>query len=160
MRSSRCRRDCGGRAEGRPEPGIRRSVCEAEVMNSIQIADQTFVAAAGARVGAAVADRSNWRRWWPDLRLQVVEDRAEKGIRWAVTGALTGTMEVWLDPSLDGVVLHYFLHAEPTGLAAWQLAKLNLAKMTHRRRVAGKIMAFEVKKTLERSRPIGVSPVA
>jgi len=69
-------------------------------------------------------------------------------------------MEVWLDPSLDGVVLHYFLHAEPTGLAAWQLAKLNLAKMTHRRRVAGKIMAFEVKKTLERSRPVGVSPVA
>lgn len=130
-----------------------------DAMYSIQIADQTFVAADGARVGAAVADRSNWRRWWPDLRLQVVEDRAEKGIRWAVTGALTGTMEIWLEPSLDGVVLHYFLHAEPTGVAAWQLAKLNLAKMTHRRRVAGKKMAFEVKTTLERSRPVGVSPV-
>jgi hypothetical protein len=138
------------------------SVCEAELMNSIQIADQTFVAADGARVAAAVADESNWRRWWPDLRLEVVEDRADKGIRWAVTGALTGTMEVWLEPlkdGLDGVVLHYFLHAEPTGLAAWQLAKLNLAKMTHRRRVAGKKMAFGVKTTLERSRPVGVSPV-
>jgi hypothetical protein len=56
-------------------------------------------------------------------------------------------------------VLHYFLHAEPSGLAAWQLAKLNLPKMTHRRRVAGKKMAFEVKATLERSRPVGVSPV-
>jgi hypothetical protein len=137
-------------------------MCEAEPMNSIQIADETFVAADGARVGAAVADRSSWRRWWPDLRLQVVEDRAEKGIRWTVTGALTGTMEVWLEPmmeGLDGVVLHYFLHAEPTGLPAWELAKLNLAKMTHRRRVAGKIMAFEVKTTLERSRPVGVSPV-
>ena len=137
-------------------------MCEAEPMNSIQIADDTFVAADGARVGAAVADRSSWRRWWPDLRLQVVEDRAEKGIRWTVTGALTGTMEVWLEPmmeGLDGVVLHYFLHAEPTGLPAWELAKLNLAKMTHRRRVAGKIMAFEVKTTLERSRPVGVSPV-
>ncbi len=131
-------------------------------MNSIQIADDTFVAADGALVGAAVADRSSWRRWWPDLRLQVIEDRAEKGIRWAVTGALTGTMEVWLEPmmeGLDGVVLHYFLHAEPTGQAAWQLAKLNLAKLTHRRRVAGKIMAFEVKTTLERSRPVGISPV-
>jgi hypothetical protein len=125
-------------------------------MNSIQIADETFVAADGAQVGAAVADRS---RWWPDLRLQVVEDRAEKGIRWTVTGALTGTMEVWLEPSLDGVVLHYFLHAEPTGLPAWQLAKLNLAKITHRRRVAGKMMAFELKTTLERSRPVGVAPV-
>ena len=131
-------------------------------MNSIQVADETFVAADGALVGAAVADESSWRRWWPDLRLQVVENRAEKGIRWAVTGALTGTMEIWLEPltdGVDGVVLHYFLHAEPTGMAAWQLAKLNLAKMTHRRRVAGKKMAFEVKTTLERSRPVGVSPV-
>ena len=137
-------------------------MCEAEPMNSIQIADETFVAADGARVGAAVANRSSWRRWWPDLRLQVVEDRAEKGIRWTVNGALTGTMEVWLEPmmeGLDGVVLHYFLHAEPTGLPAWELAKLNLAKMTHHRRVAGKKMAFEVKTTLERSRPVGVSPV-
>ena len=128
-------------------------------MNSIQIADQTYIAAAGARVGAALADPSCWRRWWPDLWLEVVEDRADKGIRWVVTGALTGTMEVWLEPSMDGVVLHYFLHAEPTGLAAWQMAKLNLATLTHRRRVAGKKMAFEVKRTLERSRPVGVSPV-
>lgn len=133
------------------------SICEAGAMNSIQIADETYIAADGAQVGAAIADRSKWSRWWPDLRLQVTEDRAEKGIRWAVTGALTGTMEVWLEPSLDGVVLHYFLHAEPSGVAAWQLAKLNLAKMTHRRRVAGKNMAFEVKTALEASRPIGVS---
>ncbi|MBW0014766.1 polyketide cyclase / dehydrase and lipid transport [Mycobacterium sp.] len=131
-------------------------------MNSIQIADQTYIAADAARVGAAVADPACWRRWWPDLRLDVVEDRADKGIRWSVTGALTGTMEIWLEPQrdgLDGVVLHYFLHAEPTGVAAWQLAKLNLAKMTHRRRVAAKKMAFEVKRTVERSRPVGVSPV-
>lgn len=128
-------------------------------MNSIQIADETYVAADGARVGAAIADQSKWRRWWPDLRLEVTEDRGEKGIRWTVTGALTGTMEVWLEPSLDGVVLHYFLHAEPSGVAAWELAKLNLAKMTHRRRVAGKKMAFEVKTALEESRPIGVSPL-
>jgi hypothetical protein len=128
-------------------------------VSSIQVADEMFVAADGALVGAAVGDRAKWRRWWPDLNLQVVEDRAEKGIRWAVTGALTGTMEIWLEPTLDGVTLHYFLLAEPTGVAAWQLAKMNLAKMTHRRRVAGKKMAFEVKTTLERSRPVGVSPV-
>lgn len=131
-------------------------------MFSIQIADQTYVAADGARVGAALADRSSWLRWWPDLRLQVTEDRADKGIRWTVSGTLTGTMEVWLEPQtggLDGVVLHYFLHAEPTGAAAYQLARMNLAKMTHRRRVAGKNMAFEVKTTLEKSRLVGVSPV-
>ena len=47
-------------------------------------------------------------------------------------------MEVWLEPSLDGVILHYFLHAEPAGAAAWELAKMNLAKLNHQRRVAGK----------------------
>jgi len=129
-------------------------------VHSIQVADETFIAADAARVGAAIADPASWRRWWPDLRLQVVEDRAEKGIRWAVTGALAGTMEIWLEPTLDGVLLHYFLHAEPSGAAAWQLARMNLARMTHRRRVAGKKMAFEVKETVERSRPLGVSPVA
>lgn len=129
-------------------------------MNSIQIADETFVAADPAEVGRAVADSAGWRRWWPDLRLTVVEDRAEMGQRWTVAGALTGTMEVWLEPVLDGVVLHYFLHAEPSGVAAWQLAKMNLAKLNHRRRVAGKKMAFELKSRLEAARPVGVSRLA
>jgi hypothetical protein len=69
-------------------------------------------------------------------------------------------MEVWLDPALDGVVLHYFLHAEPAGAAAWQLHRMKLAKLNHRRRVAGKRMAFEVKRTLEQSRPLGLSRLA
>lgn len=133
-------------------------ICEAVGMNSIQVADETFVAASPAAVGRTVADRASWRRWWPDLRLEVVEDRADKGVRWTVTGPLTGTMEIWLEPVLDGVLLHYFLHAEPSGVAAWQLAKMNLAKLTHRRRVVGKRMAFEVKCTLEASRPVGVAP--
>ena len=129
-------------------------------MNSIQIADETFVAADPFEVGRAIGDPASWRRWWPDLLLTVVEDRQDKGHRWTVAGALTGTMEIWLEPVLDGVVLHYFLHAEPSGAAAWQLAKMNLAKMNHRRRVAGKNMAFEVKRTLEATRPVGVSRLA
>lgn len=126
-------------------------------MYSIQVADQTFVAAAPAAVGNAVRDAASWRRWWPDLLLEVVEDRADKGVRWTVAGALTGTMEVWLEPMLDGAILNYFLHAEPAGAAAWQLARMNLAKMTHQRRVAGKKMAFEVKAVLEATRPLGGS---
>ncbi|ORB27581.1 SRPBCC family protein [Mycolicibacterium parafortuitum] len=129
-------------------------------MNSIQIADETFIAADPVEVGAVVADRSRWSRWWPDLRLEVVEDRGEAGQRWKVTGALTGTMEVWLEKVLDGVVLHYFLHAEPSGASAAELAKMNLPKMNHRRRVAGKDMAFEIKQALEAGRPVGVSRLA
>jgi hypothetical protein len=128
-------------------------------VHSVQIADETYVAADPVRIGATVGDPSNWRRWWPDLRLEVTQDRGSQGVRWAVAGPLTGTMEIWLEPMLGGALLHYFLHAEPSGLAPSQLARRNLAKMTHRRRVAGKKMAFEVKTTLERSRPVGVSPV-
>ena len=127
-------------------------------MSSIQVADETFVAASPDAVGSAVGDRASWRRWFSDLALQVVEDRADKGVRWTVSGPLTGTMEVWLEPMLDGVLLHYFLHAEPAGAGPAELARMDLAAITHRRRVAGKRMAFAVKNTLEAGRPVGVGP--
>lgn len=130
-------------------------MCEALSMSSIHVADQTFVAAAGKYVSGAIGDPDRWRRWWPDLRLTVTEDRAEKGIRWAVSGSLDGTMEVWLEPSLDGVILHYFLHAEPRG----GTAGLDLAAVDRRRRVAGKAMAFDVKRELEKGRAAGEPPV-
>ena len=127
-------------------------------VSSIQVADETFVAASPELVGAAVGDRAAWRRWFSDLRLEVVEDRADKGVRWTVSGPLTGTMEIWLEPMLDGVLLHYFLHAEPSAASAGDPAKLDFAGMTHRRRVAGKRMAFEIKNVLEAGRPVGVGP--
>jgi hypothetical protein len=127
-------------------------------MHSIQVADETFVAAGGAAVGAAIADQARWRRWWPDLRLTVVEERGPAGIRWKVNGPLTGTMEVWLEAMLDGVVLHYFMHAEPSGVSGFDVAKMDLPKLNHLRRVAGKKMAFEIKAELERDRPVGVAP--
>ncbi len=126
-------------------------------MNSIQVADQTFIAADPADIGRAISNPADWRRWWPDLQLNVVEERGEKGIRWTAAGAVTGTMEVWLEPALDGAILHYFLHAEPTGVSAAQAAKLNLAKLNHARRIAGKRFAFGVKQRLEATRPVGES---
>jgi hypothetical protein len=125
-------------------------------MNSVQIADETFVCADPADVGRAVADPAGWRRWWPDLRLTVVEDRGPAGQRWTVAGGLTGTMEVWLETMMDGVILHYFLHAEPPG----DRTQPDLAKLNHNRRVAGKRMAFEIKTRLEAQRPVGVSRLA
>jgi hypothetical protein len=120
-------------------------------VSSIQVADQTFVAGAPARVAELIASPSKWRQWWPDLILDVREDRAEKGIRWSVGGRLIGTMEIWLDPSLDGVILHYFLHAE----AAPAHPLRDLAAANRQRRVAGKRMSFEVKARIEAGRPAG-----
>ncbi|MCX5045951.1 polyketide cyclase / dehydrase and lipid transport [Aldersonia sp. NBC_00410] len=120
-------------------------------MSSIQVADQTFVAGAPERVAEAIASPSKWRAWWPGLRLEVREDRAEKGIRWSVAGTLTGTMEVWLEPSLDGVILHYFLHADPSP----DRQVRDLAAANREWRVAGKRMSFEVKGRIEAGRAAG-----
>ncbi len=80
------------------------------------------------------------------------EDRADKGIRWTVSGALTGTMEVWLEPSLDGVILHYFLHAEPAASVR------DLVAANRARRVAGKKRSLEIKAPLEAGRAAGEPP--
>ena len=75
-------------------------------------------------MAAAFADPRAWRRFWPDLELEVYADRGDEGLRWTVRGALVGTMEVWLEPVLDGTLLHYFLRADlaarraPPGTAA------------------------------------------
>ncbi|MFD4182026.1 polyketide cyclase / dehydrase and lipid transport [Rhodococcus sp. NPDC058514] len=127
-------------------------------MSSIQVSDQTFIAAPPESVAESLGVVSKWRRWWPDLRIAVREDRGEKGIRWTVAGPLTGTMEVWLEPELDGTIVHYFLHAEPTGAGPAELAKLDLGALIRARRVAGKVMAFETKRELEAGRPAGEAP--
>ncbi len=109
------------------------------------------MAAPGELVAQAFASPERWRRWWPDLNLTVTEDRGEKGIRWAVRGGVLGTMELWLEPVLDGVIVHYFLHAESAGTD-------ELAAQQHRRRVAGRAMTFELKRELEAGRSAGEAP--
>jgi hypothetical protein len=75
------------------------------------LADDTFVAAAPAAVARLVADPRRWSLWWPDLGLTVARDRGRDGIQWTVSGALTGTAEIWLEPFGDGTVLHFYLRA-------------------------------------------------
>jgi hypothetical protein len=85
----------------------------------VDLVDETFVVAAPETVAAVVHDPARWTRWWPDLDLTVFMDRGTAGIRWSVTGALHGSTEIWLEPVLDGVVLHYFLRADDgLGVAA------------------------------------------
>jgi hypothetical protein len=79
------------------------------------VADDTFVAAAPDVLAAAVHDEAAWGRWWPDLHPVVTRDRGLKGLQWSVTGALVGSMEIWLEPWGDGVVLHWYLRADHAG---------------------------------------------
>ena len=88
-------------------------VALAGIVGTVEIADDTFIAAAPSVVASAVADVESWRRWWPDLELVVTRDRGVQGLVWSVRGPLSGTMEIWLEPVADGVVLHYLVRADP-----------------------------------------------
>ena len=125
------------------------------------MADEAFVAAAASLAGEVVGNRARWREWWPDLTLDVVEDRGNEGVRWRVSGPVTGTMEIWCEKCMDGFVLHYYMHAEPvaplpTDPREWmdEVAELNRV-----RRIAGKNMAFTVKRLLEGERAPGAPAV-
>ena len=76
--------------------------------------DETFVVVDPATLAARLRDPSVVRRAWPGLELVVFMDRGDQGIRWSITGDLVGSCEIWLEPFGDGVIVHYFLRADPT----------------------------------------------
>jgi hypothetical protein len=122
----------------------------------VDVIDETFLAVPPGIVAAAFADPGTWRRFWPDLRLEVYADRGEEGLRWTVRGALVGTMEIWLEPVLDGTVLHYFLRADlPPGPTA---RRGRLAREKTRRQLAAKAVALDLKAVLEDGRKPGCPP--
>jgi hypothetical protein len=120
----------------------------------VDIVDETFLVVPPKIVASAFADPASWRRYWPDLTLSVYLDRGDEGLRWTVRGALVGTMEVWLEPVLDGTVLHYFLRADP----AARLAGRDVDRERRRRQLAAKRIALELKSVLEDGRAPGCPP--
>jgi len=127
---------------------------------SVDVLDETFVAVPPAVLAAELAVPGRWRTLWPDLELRVVTDRGDAGVRWTVTGALVGSMEVWLEPVLDGTVLHYFLRADPAGpdgTPAPAPARKGAAEARRRQRAA-KAIAFAWKARLEAGRAPGEPP--
>ncbi|HEY3710128.1 MAG TPA: polyketide cyclase / dehydrase and lipid transport [Amycolatopsis sp.] len=127
---------------------------------ALDLVDETFIVVPPSTVAAAFADPAAWRRYWPDLHLKVYTDRGDKGLRWTVTGALVGTMEVWLEPVLDGTVLHYFLRATPTGPggAPRELNLRELRREFDRRARAAKELTLGLKDVLEDGREPGIPP--
>jgi hypothetical protein len=81
------------------------------VRHALDIADDTFVVATPAAVAALVRDPACWSTWWPDLVPTVTRDRGLAGVQWLVRGTVLGSMEVWLEPWGDGVVVHWYLRA-------------------------------------------------
>jgi hypothetical protein len=131
-------------------------------MPSVDVVDEMFLAVAPERVAAEFAQPSRWPQLWPDLQLEVVTDRGVQGLRWTVQGALVGSMEVWLEPVLDGTVLHYFLRADPAGPdgTPCPAPPRRGAAEARRRQRAAKAIAFACKDRLEAGRAPGEPPEA
>lgn len=87
-------------------------------MHVVDLVDETFLAVPNELLADVVADEQRWRQWWPNRRLEVFMDRGLKGQRWAVAGDLVGSAEIWLEEYRDGVIVHYYLRADPGSDAA------------------------------------------
>lgn len=125
----------------------------------LDVVDETFLAVPPKLVAAVFAEPTAWRRFWPDLVLEVYADRGDQGLRWTVRGALVGTMEVWLEPMLDGTLLHYFLRADLTRAPARRSRRpKDVRRELTRRQLAAKSLAFELKSVLEDGRAPGCPP--
>ncbi|WP_156758324.1 polyketide cyclase / dehydrase and lipid transport [Actinokineospora pegani] len=123
-------------------------------MPHVDVVDETFIVAPPATVAAVFADPAAWRRLWPDLRLAAYADRGEEGVRWTVAGPLTGTMEVWLEPVLDGTLLHYFLRADLPAPADDRAGE----RERRARQLAAKAVGLGLKAVLEDGRAPGEPP--
>lgn len=129
-------------------------------MPSVDVVDETFVAVPPEVLVTEFAQPTRWPVLWPDLDLRVVTDRGVAGLRWTVTGALVGSMEVWLEPVLDGTLLHYFLRADPAGPGGFPAPTTPRkgAAEAQRRQRAAKAIAFACKDRLEAGRAPGEPP--
>ncbi len=123
-------------------------------MPDLDLVDETFIAVPPKVVATVFAEPAAWRRFWPDLVLELYADRGDEGMRWTVRGAAVGTMEVWLEPMLDGTVLHYFLRVDLPNASKPRA----LRRERTRRQLAAKALSLGLKAQLENGRAPGLPP--
>lgn len=154
---------------GRNEPGRRwtgpgNSTRDTGPVPSIDLLDESFLVADPARVAAEFGDPARWPAWWPGLRLTVFMDRGAAGFRWTVTGDVVGSTEIWLEPFGDGVIMHYFLRADPTRPGSdteplsgspWRVRR-GARRAARRQAAAFKRHSWALKDALERGRAPGM----
>lgn len=73
---------------------------------------RAFVALPPRRLREQIEQQSVTALLFDELKLILTEDRADKGWRWQVDSPFRGSAEIWLEPALDGCVLHAFLRAD------------------------------------------------
>jgi len=127
-------------------------------MAAIDLVDETFIAASPDLVARVVADRRRWVEWWPDLELRVFMDRGSKGIRWSVSGGYVGSMEIWLEPCIDGVILHYYLRIDLGSGEMGSRRAVDRARASRAR--AWKAEVWRLKDELEATRAPGAGAAA
>ncbi len=134
-------------------------------MPGVDLVDETFVVVDRARIAGVVADPGRWRAWWPDLQLVVFMDRGLDGIRWSVTGELVGSCELWLEAFGDGVLVHYYLRAEPTVPGSTTQARVlpdsargrrEIDRLRRRHAMAWKRAVWALKDEMEGDRAVGL----
>ena len=110
-------------------------------MPFIDTSDEVFVVASPCSIADHVKDSRRLSAWFPGVVLSVIEDRGCAGMRWAATGAVSGTAEIWIEPVMDGAVIHTFLRGEVATSKPWPLTV--------------KKAAFSIKDALEAGRVAG-----
>lgn len=122
-------------------------------MPEIDVVDSTWIDVRPGSLAAVVAEPANWRRWWPDLVLQVEEWRGRKGMRWFVRsardGTLAGSMEIWLQDIEEGTIVHYFLRLDGTRRP---LRRSERARLAHHYRVRTKRVFWALSDRLDPGR--------
>jgi len=84
-------------------------------MPMVDLIDETFLVCMPSSAATAVHEPKRWAAWWPDLALVVFMDRGELGLRWSAVGDPVGSVEIWLEPLGDGVLLLHYLRLDPLG---------------------------------------------
>lgn len=137
-------------------------------MPAVDLVDETYIVAEPAVLAAVVADRARWRVWWPELDVTVFMDRGLQGMRWTVVGELVGSCEIWLEAQGDGVLLHYYLRADPTvpgsrteprALPQSPRGHRQVATIRRRHALRWKRQVWQLKDELEAERTIGMPRV-
>lgn len=94
----------------------------------IDVVDDTFIRCPPGVVRAVFDEAALADLAWPRLRRTLLRDRGVKGLRWTVTGDVEGSMEVWLEPWRDGVVVHHYLRGRAVTGSPLRVARRHTAR--------------------------------